>query len=127
MPVTESRPRTRVRARGIKLPPTPKMRYRLTIEGDLNITAFVARQNVNSYLIMRVGNLIMSGEPQLELREDGAFWIVPVVLTSPGWGHVGEIGHVMVDAQTGTIVESESTSCEEIETNAERLAQEKAL
>jgi len=97
------------------------------LEGELNITPFVARQNTNAYLVMRVGNLIMAGEPELELREAGAFWSVPVVLTSPGVGHVGQIGQILVDAQNGNIVENESTSCAEIESNAERLAQEKAL
>jgi len=127
MPTLKSKSSKRVHTKGLKLPFTSKMKYRLTLEGELNITPFVARQNVNAYLIMRVGNLILAGEPDLELREDGAYWAVPVALTSPGLGHVGQVGRVILDAQTGTIVESESTTCEEIESNAERLAQEKAL
>ena len=127
MPPIKTKSKKRVRSKGLRLPLTPKMKYRLTLEGELNITPFVARQNANSYLIMRVGNLIMAAEPDLELREDGPYWSVPVVLTSPGVGHVGQVGQILLDAQTGNIIESESTSCAEIESNAERLAQEKAL
>jgi hypothetical protein len=127
MPTLNARSKKRARFKGVKFPISSKMKYRLTLEGELNITPFVARQNANAYLIMRVGNLIMAGEPDLELREDGPYWVVPVVLTSPGFGHVGQVGQILLDAQTGNIIESESTSSAEIENNAERLAQEKAL
>lgn len=126
MPKTKTKPR--VRAKGVHSPQqNGKIKYSFKLEGELNISAFVARREVNGYLIRRVPHLITSGDPDLELRSKGAFWIVPVVLTMPGMGRVGQVGQIVVDAQLGNIIESESTSCEEIEKNADRLAEEKAL
>jgi hypothetical protein len=45
-------------------------------------------------------------------------------LTIPGIGRFGPLGQITVDAQNGSILEEESTPCEEIEKEAERLAQE---
>lgn len=87
----------------------------------------MAQQNVNEYLLMCLANLITSVEPDLELRWDGAVWIVPVVLTMPGFGSLGKIGQIVVDAPLGHIIESESTPCDEIEKKAGRLARKKAL
>jgi hypothetical protein len=71
--------------------------------------------------------LITSDEPVLELRPEGAVWIVPVILTIPGIGRFGPLGQIVVDAQYGHIIEDESTPCEEIEKEADRLAPEEAL
>jgi len=103
------------------------MKYSFKLEGEINITPYVAQQTVNGYLLRRVANLITSDEPCLELRPEGDFWIVPVVLTIPGIGKLGPLGQIIVDAQNGSIVEDESTSCEEIEKEADRLAPEEAL
>jgi hypothetical protein len=98
------------------------LRYSFKLEGELNISAYVAQQNVNEYLLMRVPNLITSAEPDLELRSEGAVWVVPVVLTMPGYGSLGKVGHIVVDAQFGHVIENESTPCEEIDKKAERRA-----
>lgn len=109
------------------LPLQPRLKYSFTFEGELNITPYVAKQKANYYLVMWVGNLVMSAEPNLEFHEQGAWWRVPAMLTNPEKGHVGKIGEVVVDAQTGSIVESETTSVEEMQINAESLAKEAAL
>ncbi len=125
MPKTKAQPRVRVKVaqpskqRGTK--------YSFKLEGELNISAYVAQQNVNEYLLMRVPNLITSAEPDLELRAEGAVWIVPIVLTMPGFGSLGQVGQIVVDAQFGHIIDNESTPCEEIDKKAERLARKKAL
>lgn len=126
MSTTETKPR--VRAKGVRLPNrNGEINYSFKLEGQLNISAYVARREVNGYLIPRVPNLIGAGDPELELRAEGAFWIVPVVLTMPGIGRVGQVGQIVVDTQLGNIIAEGSTPCEEIEKNADRLAQEKAL
>jgi hypothetical protein len=126
MPKTKTKPR--VRAKGPRSPkPNGKIKYSFKLEGELNISAYVARREVNGYLLRRVANLITSDEPVLELRSEGAVWIVPVILTIPGIGRFGPLGQIVVDAQNGSILEDESTTCEEIEKNADRLVEEKAL
>jgi hypothetical protein len=119
-------PRVRTKAVRLRRPPR-SVKYSFKFEGELNISPFVAQQTVNGYLLRRVANLITSDEPHLELRPEGAFWIVPVVLSIPKIGRLGPIGQIIVDAQNGIIIEDESTSCEEIEKQADRLAPEEAL
>jgi hypothetical protein len=51
------------------------------------------------------------------------FWRVPVVLTNPADGIIGKVGEIIVDASTGIIERQRSTSLEEIERNAESIAQ----
>jgi hypothetical protein len=109
------------------LPVQPKLKYSFTFEGELNITPYVAKQKANYFLVMRVGNLVMASEPNLEFHEQGAWWRVPAMLTNPEQGHVGKIGEVVIDAQTGSIIENETTSEKEMQVNAESLAKETAL
>ncbi len=125
MPKTKTKPRVRVK--GVSSSKRGGIKYSFKLEGELNISAFVAQQNVNEHLLMRVPNLITSAEPDLELRSEGAVWIVPVVLTMPGFGSLGQVGQIVVDAQFGHIIDKESTPCEEIDKKAERLARKKAL
>jgi hypothetical protein len=125
MPKTKTKPR--VRAKGVRSASHIKVRYTFKVEGELNISPYVAQRTVNGYLLMRVANLIGAGEPELQLRPKGAFWIVPVILTIPKVGHLGPLGHIVVDAQNGSILEEESTPCEEIEKEADRLAPEETL
>lgn len=111
----------------MKLPIQPKLRYKFTFEGELNISPYVAKQKANYYLVMHVGNLVMAADPNLEFHESGAQWRVPAILTNPEIGHVGKIGEVIVDADTGSIIENETTSVEEMQANAEHIAKEEAL
>lgn len=109
------------------LPLQSRLKYTFTFEGELNITPYVAKQKANYYLVMQVGNLVMSDEPGLEFHEQGARWRVPAILTNPEKGHIGKIGEVVVDAQTGCIIENETTLAEEMQINAENLVKEAAL
>ena len=54
---------------------------------------------------------------------DGEMWIVPVVLTSPGYGMVGEVGMLAVSVRTGKVVGA--TPREEARAAATELAREK--
>ena len=111
----------------MRFPIQPKFKYKFTFEGELNITPYVAKQKANYYLAMHVGNLVMSGEPDVEFHDNGVRWRVPAMLTNPKIGHVGKIGEVLVDAQTGTILKDETTPIEEMNLNAESIAKETAL
>ncbi len=125
MPKTKTKPRVRVKS--VRAPKPRGMKYSFKLEGELNISAYVARQIVNEYLLLRVPSQIGADEPELELHAKGAYWAVPVILGLPGVGRLGPLGQIIVDAQYGHILEDRSTSCEEIEAKADRLAEEKAL
>jgi len=125
MPKTKTK--QSVRAKNVRPSSHIKVRYSFKVEGELNISPFVAQRTVNGYLLRHVANLIGAGEPELQLRPKGAFWIVPVILTIPTVGRFGPLGQIVVDAQNGNIMEEESTPCEEIDKEADRLAPEEAL
>ena len=125
MPITKSKPRVRVKS--ARAASRVKVRYSFKVEGELNISPYVSQQTVNGSLLKRVPNLIGADEPELQLQPQGAFWSVPVILTIPTVGHFGPLGQIVVDAETGNILEEESTSCEEIEKEAERLAPKEVL
>src|SRR5207244_4337964 len=57
---------------------------------------------------------------QLGSRE---LWIVPIMLTSPGYGAVGEVGVVALDARTRAVVGS--TPRQEVGVAVQRLREEK--
>jgi len=111
----------------MRFPIQPKLKYKFTFEGELNITPYVAKQKANYYLAMWVGNLVMADEPDLQFQEGGARWRVPAILTNPQKGHIGKIGEVIVDTETGNIIESETTSIMEMQNNAKSLAKEATL
>lgn len=54
---------------------------------------------------------------------DQKLWIVPVVLTSPGYGDVGDVGIAAVDGVTGAVVGA--TGRTEVRAAADALAREK--
>jgi hypothetical protein len=106
-----------------RIPRLRNMKVHFQFEGEINISPYIAQQKVNQVLIMNLPNLIMADEPDFELTQDGGFWRVPVVLTNPEKGIIGKVGEVIVDACTGMIEKQRSTTLEEIERNAESIAQ----
>jgi hypothetical protein len=114
-----------VRIKSDKVPKSKKtVTFKVEIKGELNITAFVARQRVNHYLVMYVGNLLQAGEPDLLVDEEKADWDVPIIYSLPGHGNLGKVGNIIVDAQNGDLKLDESTSVEEIDVYVNRLYQQ---
>jgi hypothetical protein len=70
---------------------------------EVKITPYVARQNVNRFVIMEITTQMGSEEPTL-IAGERPCWSVPVVLTSPRQGTVGKVGEVLVDATTGELL-----------------------
>ncbi len=117
---------TTVRVKSNKAPASKKkVTFELKIKGDLNVTALIARQQVNYYLIVHVGNLLHAGDPELVVGENGsAQWKVPVIYALPSRGSLGTVGHIVVDAQHGDLKLNVSTSKDELRVNAKRLYQQ---
>ena len=57
----------------------------------------------NGYIVRHYPFGCLGKKPQ-RLVGSADFWIVPVLLTSPGHGAVGEVGLVAVDARTHQVV-----------------------
>lgn len=70
----------------------------------VEIPASIARQKINVLMLERVSNLLLANEPQLvELTPDRWVWRVPIDLTFPRYGRVGQVGQLDVDARYGMI------------------------
>lgn len=67
-----------------------------------NVTPFVARQKVNVLLL--VGTGLLSETPALVAAEGRLRWRVPVALSLPWRGRLGEIGAIDVDVHTGEVL-----------------------
>ena len=71
---------------------------------EVQITAREARQKVNVLMLEQVSNLLLADEPTLVETESGRLcWRVPVDLTLPSQGRVGQVGIVDVDTRYGYI------------------------
>jgi hypothetical protein len=77
----------------------------------------------NEYIVFHYPFGLLAGTPHRLGLSDRELWIVPIVLTSPGHGAVGEVGIVAIDA--GTHQPVGSTPRREVVTAAGRLREEK--
>ena len=78
----------------------------------------------NSYCLRNYAVGYTGGIPrQLLLRDGNKVWIVPVVFTSPGYGIVGEVGVLAVDAATCEVIGA--TPRDEVKAAGAQLAKEK--
>ena len=84
------------------------------------ITAATARRKVNRFVLDEISYL-MGGEQPTLIETDRLIWRVPVVLTYPTHGVVGQVGFIDVDAGSGELLLTPET-VEEITHNARALA-----
>lgn len=89
------------------------------IRTTMNITPVVARRKVNVLMLEKVGNLLHGGSPALFLK-DRIYWRVPVILSTPSQGQVGQVGDIDVDAETGEMM-MDNRLLEDIAEHARRL------
>jgi hypothetical protein len=69
----------------------------------------------NSFLLWNLPDGYGVGPLERVRTVDDTVWIFPIVLTSPGYGIVGEAGHIAVDRQKGRVV-----GCTPLETVQQR-------
>ncbi|MBI1929592.1 hypothetical protein HYR99_35765 [Candidatus Poribacteria bacterium] len=70
------------------------------------ITAELAQDIAADFLLMKVGNLLMAGEPRLPRRcvNSKRGWKVPILLGNVRGGVLGKVGELFVEAETGEVV-----------------------
>ena len=90
------------------------------VPSQVQITAANARRTVNRFLLDQVSYLMGAEKPSLIHTEDRLAWRVPIVLTSPEKGIVGQVGALDVDAESGAmLIQPETTN--ELRQNAHAL------
>ena len=96
----------------------------VTVTPELPITAFRALQVANVLVKMEVSSQLGGDTPTL-VSDERPCWSVPVWLSFPDCGRVGQAGTVQVDAHTGEVL-AEAETLREIARNAKRLAERSA-
>ena len=77
----------------------------------------------NGHLLRHYSTSLMGGSARRLPAPQVHHWEVPIIFTSPGYGAVGEVGVVTVDALTGCIIDG--TPKEEVRAAIQRLSEEK--
>jgi hypothetical protein len=92
-------------------------------EAKTQVTAEQARLAAQNFVADHVGDLVGVGQPCRMVTALSSAWVVPLVLTSPGYGIAGVVGVITVDHELGYIVGW--TPVNEIRANAEHISREK--
>lgn len=87
------------------------------------ISANNARTIGTNFAAVHFGDQIGVGMPWRVVSSLRSAWVVPLVLTSPGYGVVGIVGVVIVDEELGNI--SAWTAVEEVNSNADQLIKDR--
>jgi len=107
-----SKPSPQIIVDGPGLTVSRRLDVTITVHATIDVDAASARRKATGWLASEVGNLLLGGEPALVIG-DRTLWRVPVLLTSPERGVVGQIGAVDVDAATGEVL-SDDTLIQEL-------------
>lgn len=84
----------------------------LTVKATVEIDERSAQRSVTVWLASEVGNMLVSGTPQLMIDPQGShqtIWRVPVHLTSSTSGVLGQVGTVDVDGISGELLDTKAT------------------
>lgn|GEM_PF-1391538 len=73
------------------------------LEATLRISGEQARQAVNRQIVPMLGTGLLARTPELAVMGDRIDWRVPLSLSLPSLGDLGQIGTVVVNARTGDI------------------------
>ena len=92
-------------------------------EAQSRITAREALIAANRFLLKTMRDRFTAGLPKQVIFSTRSVWIVPILLTYPQTGVLGEVGMIAVDDQRGTIVGW--TPVEEVERLGKELYEEK--
>ncbi len=70
----------------------------------LNITAEIAQHRVNQELIPELGTGLIACRPELMIDGEKITWQVPINLSLPKLGDLGQVGWAIVDAFSGELL-----------------------
>lgn len=96
------------------------------VSTTLNLSAEDARRYVNRQVIPHLGTGLVARTPKLTIANTQISWRVPIELSLPHLGNLGEVGAVQVDAHSGKIAFSAEEQ-ERLINHARRLYRGAAL
>jgi hypothetical protein len=96
------------------------------LKTNIQVTAKKAQQLVSVFVGNQIADLLHGDIPNLIIRENGAYWRVPVVLSCHSLGRIGLVGTIDVHVETGKL-QTDDKVIQEIEQNAQRFAISAAL
>lgn len=111
---------------GLMISPDSTVSVRFEITSHINVTAFVARQRANRFLITHIGDQLGAMTPELVVR-DPMQWRVAVQYAPSRLGVLGVVGHLLVDAQTGEVTVADGRTVDDLVLSAEALYERAAL
>lgn len=89
---------------------------------EVRVLAEEARRRANRFVHLEVSTQMWAEKPVLLVDDEGeASWRVPIHLTFPAFGDVGQVGYLTVHPVTGE-VHTSIELLDELTTNAENLA-----
>jgi hypothetical protein len=106
---------------GQTLPETGTLTVQVDRTVEIVVSADEAQRKVSVFALMEIGNLLHGETPTLVVGER-VVWRVPVHLTRPSFGDLGQVGHIDVDVESGELVFTPET-ISLIERNAEGLVE----
>jgi hypothetical protein len=86
------------------IPHTAPIHLSFHLAATLNVTADEARRLVNRQAVTELGTGLIARDPELVIAGEQILWRVPLALSLPGVGDMGQVGTVDVDARTGQLV-----------------------
>lgn len=90
----------------VQFPAQADVRIEISVAAHLGITAQSAQRKVSKLVLDHMGNLLYGQAPNL-VAGTRLLWRVPVWLSSPSRGPIGQAGSLDVDAQTGEVLFSQ--------------------
>jgi len=111
---------------GIEIPVPGRVSVKIEIDTEINISAYVARQKANRFLILQAGDQLGAGEPELIVGTT-LQWRVPVQYAPSRKGTLGIVGHLLVDAENGEVTIADGQSTEDLMDRAEALYERATL
>jgi hypothetical protein len=105
----------------INLPASGPLKLELTLTANIQVVAEKARRLVSVFVGNHISDLLHGEAPDLVLRGDGAYWRVPVILSSRSLGRIGLVGAIDVHVETGELRLNDQI-IREIEQSARRFA-----
>jgi hypothetical protein len=86
-----------------ELPRSGKLEVDVRVTADINVSAFSARQKVNTFVLNDISYMMHAGNPELVLA-DRILWRVPIVVSQTSVGDIGQVGQIDVDVETGQLL-----------------------
>jgi len=86
------------------IPRTSPIHLSFHVVATLNMTAEEARHQVNCQVVTELGTGLSARDPELVISGEQILWRVPIVLSLPELGDLGQVGTVDVDARTGGLL-----------------------